>query len=534
MRISVVAARPFLTHRFNYLAAVRSQGERMKALLKCVPAAFLMIIGFLLLTANVQAQDEATTFVYTNDNNDNTPNTVTAFSVEPGGALIPVPGSPFMTTGTGFGLGFSGSHRVTATITRDFLYAANEGSNDIGAFSIDPTSSFLTPVPGMPFATRGSRAGGISLAATPNGMFLYAGNFFSKNISAFRIGPHGELTPLAGSPFPIGDSPTGMKVTPNGKFLAVALPVYDSVAMFTISPSGALGSVTGSPFPAGDSGQSMDVDINCTSNLLFDTKFAAGTTVSVFTINSNGALSLDPTFTFTPANGAGNGSEVGVLSPDNQHLFVSNQFSNTITSLDVASGGSLSAETNSPFLNSKGSSPTGMSTNPEGTLLYVANSVPIGLVTGFHINGDGGLSSVMGSPFLTQGNGTGVLESLTVFPSEPVGGEGDEFGNDGHKGHFKFEANNKCAVSGEMEFAEPDTGEKMRGRVDAVNVVMNAALISGSGTLLDGTPLHYTALVVGNAPVIGANNFTISWVTSTGSTFRTSGALTDGYIVVHP
>jgi len=54
-----------------------------------------------------------------------------------------------------------------------------------------------------------------------------------------------------------------------------------------------------------------------------------------------------------------------------------------------------------------------------------------------------------------------------------------------------------------------------------------------AGTLGDGTPIHYTAVVLGNAPVIiGANHFAISWITATGSVFQTSGALIDGYIVV--
>jgi len=38
---------------------------------------------------------------------------------------------------------------------------------------------------------------------------------------------------------------------------------------------------------------------------------------------------------------------------------------------------------------------------------------------------------------------------------------------------------------------------------------------------------------LGNAPIIGANRFAISWITATGSVFQTSGALIDGYIV-HP
>jgi len=73
----------------------------------------------------------------------------------------------------------------------------------------------------------------------------------------------------------------------------------------------------------------------------------------------------------------------------------------------------------------------------------------------------------------------------------------------------------------------------MKGSVKAVTVAGNTAIITGSGTLLDGTPLQYTAVVLGNAPVIGANHFAISWITSTGSVFQTSGALTNGYIAVH-
>jgi hypothetical protein len=73
----------------------------------------------------------------------------------------------------------------------------------------------------------------------------------------------------------------------------------------------------------------------------------------------------------------------------------------------------------------------------------------------------------------------------------------------------------------------------MKGsRMDAVSVSGNQATISGAGTLADGTPVNYTAVVVGNAPVIGANSFAISWITAAGSVFQTSGPLTGGYILV--
>ena len=108
-----------------------------------------------------------------------------------------------------------------------------------------------------------------------------------------------------------------------------------------------------------------------------------------------------------------------------------------------------------------------------------------------------------------------------------VEGDGHEQGDDGHEGDFEF-----CRHSKEMKFEERDTGAKMQGSMDAVTLSGNQAIVTGAGTLGDGTPIHYTAVVLGNAPVVGANHFAISWITATGSVFQTSGALIDGYIAV--
>lgn len=499
----------------------------MKRPLKCVTAALLVLFGFALLAASVHAQS---TFVYTNNNA--IPNTATAFSVGPGGTLIMVPGSPFPTGGDGSGV-FRASNTATVTVRKRILYVSNDGTNDISGFSINTTTGALTPVSGSPFATGGFGLYGISLAVTPNGKFVYAGNAGSGDISAFSVGSNGALTPIVGSPFPLGNPPDGIKVSPNGKFLGVALPFSDSVAMFRIGSNGGLTSVPGSPFPQGGTGgadAASSVDMSCKSNLLFA---AIGnlseTEVGVSTIASSGALSPIAGSPFAFFSGAGVNSEVGILSPKNQWLFVSNQDSNTITSLDLEANGGLAPVSGSPFLNA--GTPSGMATNAEGTLLYVAND-DNNMVTGFRIdNSNGSLSPVPGSPFPTVGGG--LLKSLTTFPAKRVEGEGDENGDDGHKGHFRFEAEHECKASSGMEFQENDSGKGMKGSVDTYTVVGNTATITGAGTLLDGTPVHYTAIVLGNAPVIGANRFAISWVTSTLSVFHTSGALTDGYIAVH-
>ena len=502
----------------------------MKRLLQCVPAALLVLFGFALPTASAYAQEEGQTFVYTNNNNAGS-NTVSAFSVLPGGALMPVPGSPFATLGTGQ-LGFVASHRITATVRRNLLFVANSGSNNISVFKIDTDTGALTLV-AAPFSTGGSAGTfGISLAATPNGRYLYAANGGSGNISAFGIASNGTLTSI-GSTL-VEPRLDGSKVSPNGKFLGVALQLSDRVAMFRIASNGALTAAPGSPFSAagGAGGAAADVEINCKSNLLFDPQNSFMTTVAVFTIASNGALAQ---ITGSPFNlASGSNSNAGVLSPDNRHLLISNQFSNTLTSLDVASGGSLTVETDSPsgpspFANPGGVTPLSLGTNREGKLLYASNSN--GVVTGFHIDSDGGLSQVTGSPFPT--GGTGSRPSLTVFPAHEDEGGGDEVDHSGRKGHFEFEADHACTDSGEMHFKE-DSGHEMDGKVRAVSATRNTATISGTGTLADGTPVTYTAVVLGNMPVIGANQFAISWITATGSVFQTSGALTNGYIAVHP
>src|SRR2546421_4320338 len=214
----------------------------MKRPVKCVPAALLVLFSLAMHTASVHAQS---TFVYTNNND--SPNTVTGFSVGPGGTLTIVPGSPFMTGGNGSGL-YAASNTATVTIRKKILYVANTGSNNISGFSINTTTGALTLVPGSPFATKGNGSFfGISLAVTPNGKFVYAGNAGSGNISAFSVGSNGALTSIAGSPFSAGGSPDGIKVSPNGKFLGVALAFSDYVAMFRIGSNGALAPVTNSP-----------------------------------------------------------------------------------------------------------------------------------------------------------------------------------------------------------------------------------------------------------------------------------------------
>ncbi len=344
-------------------------------------------------------------FVYTND--DVVPNTVSGFAAAANGVLAPLPGSPFSTGGSGTAIGFFAAHRIVAVGT--FLYAANDGSADVSGFAIHPVTGVLTPVPGSPFAAAGSGVD-ISLAGSPGGRFLMAG--FGAVVNVYAVAADGALTPIAGSPFPLPGPANGMKVSPDGQFLAVGL--NGAVAVLAIAADGSLSPVPGSPFPDGGPGFAAGVDLDCRSALLFAGEAnAAATIVDVFDVAANGALAPIAGSPFVVA--AGSNSNVPLLSPDDRHLFVSNQVSATVTVFDVAAGGGLTTVAGSPFAVGGGASLTsGLATDRAGSLLYAANAP--NLVAVFTIAPSGALTPAPGSPVST-GRPPGLL-SLTAFPAK--------------------------------------------------------------------------------------------------------------------
>src|SRR5262249_17623766 len=147
-----------------------------------------------------------------------------------------------------------------------------------------------------------------------------------------------------------------------------------------------------------------------------------GTIVDGYSIASNGTLTPVPGSPFI--SDVGVSSIVGLLSPDDKALFVSDQFSDTMTVFSVASNGSLSLVAGSPFpMNPSPPPPSpvppqGMVTSQDGRLLYVADVLPF--ISVFSVASNGALTEVAGSPFPTGqprfGGTQGGLRSLTAFP----------------------------------------------------------------------------------------------------------------------
>lgn len=376
-------------------------------------ALVLLMLPAMALPSNLRAQGN---FVYTNDDIPG-PNTVSGFSVASSGALTPVPGSPFLTGGSG-STGFFASNRVKATTGGGFVFASNSLSNDVSVFTVDTTTGGLTLVPGSPFPTGGSvDHRGIALSATPNGKFLVAANSGSSNLTVFSVAGSGALTAIPGSPFPALSPPDGIKISSDGRFLAVGEPVANQVEMFNIGSDGSLASV--GAFPGLGGGVLAGVDMSCGPEWLYGGK-ASPTTAVVdgYSIAPGmGSLTPIPGSPFKP--GVGVNSNVVLLGkPQGPHqndtLFVSNQASDTITVFTVTpDSGFLTLVPGSPFpMNAPVIGPSGMATSKDGSLLYVA-SLP-NHVSVFSVGSTGALTEVAGSPFST-GRPSGLL-SLTAFP----------------------------------------------------------------------------------------------------------------------
>jgi 6-phosphogluconolactonase len=184
--------------------------------------------------------DPSGKFLYASNDNDPV-DSILAFTIQPSGALTPVPNSPFAIPGPGGGT----SEPFGLVDTGSFVYTAL--LNQVAAFSVNSTTGALTSVPGSPFP-----AGNGAFVFAQSNNFLYVVNVADATISGYSIdSSSGALTPLPGSPF-LSDA--GILATdPSGKYLYVSSGgIPPGVQGYNIdSSTGALtlgaGSLTGTP-----------------------------------------------------------------------------------------------------------------------------------------------------------------------------------------------------------------------------------------------------------------------------------------------
>src|SRR5438270_1295452 len=377
------------------------------------PAGLLRLLAMLVLVMAVlcplaaQAQGN---YVYVN--NQAAANTVSGYSVSATGTLSQLSGSPFSTGGAGANVVCYGLNRITLSPINNLLFVANTGDRTITSFQINPATGILTRVAGSPFPTLLTldSCQGISLAATPDGNFLFASS--NGQIETFTINAGGTLTPLATPLTSNCCSPNAsMVVSPNGQFLAISN--QSNVSMFTIN-AGVLTAVPGSPFSKTGSGSLSGLDFSCAADRLYAGEATGSPALAdAWTIDNAPAsptLGLLTPVPGKPFTSSGNNSNLVLYSPDNSLLFQSNQLTNSVNSFTVNPDGSL-VNVGKFGTSTQLHTPAGMATDATGTFLYVADDA-FGVAV-FRI-GQGGVLAALSDVAI---NRPGEIQDLVAYPA---------------------------------------------------------------------------------------------------------------------
>ena len=201
-------------------------------------------------------------------------NAVLAYRRDREGRLTELPGSPFLTGGTGFfdpsfKLGpFDSDQSVIIDRARHRLFAVNSGSNTIAVFSIRSDGS-LRAITGSPFASGGINPvgvgvkGGYLVVVNNDGDPAQSASAGTPNYNLLRIHSNGWLSQVPGATveLPEGSFPTQPLTTNTGPFVFGAeFPVsgkLDVLALTRRDGLRLLDSVAVPPHPGAQTPQSL-------------------------------------------------------------------------------------------------------------------------------------------------------------------------------------------------------------------------------------------------------------------------------------
>jgi len=380
--------------------------------------ATLMMALALPLSSFAQTFPNSTIYV----NNQGTPNNISAYTVDgTSGALTELPGSP-ATTGSNGADGTPCRGLTRMVQSGGFVFVSNASDQSITSFTVQPggsLQSFPPPLPGPPPVPQPptlfpsgltlDSCQGISLAASPNGSYLFASG--NGTINTFAISPaNGTLSiPVAPAISSIANccSPSaGMRAFSNAGVDYLALSNLNSVSVFIINADGSLTAVAGSPFPKTGTGAITGLQASCGGNMLFGSE---ASTISLSTDAWSVAGGVLTPIPGSPFNFNGAGSSSIVLTPDNEAIFESGITSPVINSASVSATGTLSNNVRTS-VSSFISAPEGMDIDSTGQFLFTADDA-FGIAVQ-RILGGGALANIANTPI----NRPGQIQEVIANP----------------------------------------------------------------------------------------------------------------------
>jgi 6-phosphogluconolactonase (cycloisomerase 2 family) len=288
-----------------------------------------------------------------------TPNNIVVYREDPNSGVLSTLSISPITAGQGV-------RSLVIHPSNKFMYAVNSFENDVSLYTLSDSGALTEMGTRQPTGTSPQLA-----VMDSAGQFLYVINSGSDNISSFSIdASSGTLTPVVGSPFPIGAQAINMRVSPSGNFLYVSVGVGiggsgGSIEIWNLS-SGAL-SQNIDVVQAGTTPSGMAIDSS--GSQLYVSNFGDNS-ISIYPINANGDLGTPNTI------GAGLGvlsSPVALLIDNSgKFLYVANESSSTVVAYSIASDGSLALLPSSYSIGAN-SQPSSLATDASGNYLFVTN-----------------------------------------------------------------------------------------------------------------------------------------------------------------
>ncbi|OQA36322.1 MAG: Lactonase, 7-bladed beta-propeller [Candidatus Dependentiae bacterium ADurb.Bin331] len=218
-------------------------------------------------------------------------NNVAIFSVNQlTGAISQIGGSPFATGNLPIKAVYSPV--VSGNL---FLGVINEFGNSVSVYAVNQTTGVLTPVAGSPFAT-GNIPFDLAFSFASGNLFAAVPNNITNNVTVYSVNQiTGVFTPVAGSPFAAGAGPTGVSFSPvisGNVFAAVANSNANSVSVYSVNQiTGVFTPVAGSPFAAGSSPSSVSFSPIISGNLYLAVSNVLDSTISMYSVDpTTGAL----------------------------------------------------------------------------------------------------------------------------------------------------------------------------------------------------------------------------------------------------
>jgi 6-phosphogluconolactonase (cycloisomerase 2 family) len=279
-------------------------------------------------------------------------NQVSVLRIRPDGSLRLAEGSPVWSHGV---------MPISIAVHGSLVYVANTGAggSNYTGFRLD-AGGHLSAITGSTYALPDSAQPG-QVLFSPDGRHLVGTRVGTSEIDSFAVGRDGRLTAAPGSPFTAQKiGPFGSQFRPTNPDQLFVSNAHDganngTVSVYDVASDGTLTPVAGSPFPDGQTAPCW-VAITHDGQDLFAINTAVPS-VSGYTIAGNGTLTHVGDTTFSNPSGL-KPFDAGI-DPSDRFLYVVGSGAATISAFGI-DGASLTELSSSPFQVPGNGSPFGI------------------------------------------------------------------------------------------------------------------------------------------------------------------------------